>query len=113
MDKDKSLENVMDSARNVGEQVKSAVASTADRAQDLAQRAGERAGVSSETVQDLAHRAGEQASVAADVAYEQGTRAAEYVKRNVEEYPLTALLVAGMIGYGIAYLVHGASAGRN
>lgn len=107
MDKDKSLEDVMDSARNVGEQIKSAVSSTADRAQDLAQRAA------SEQVQDLAHRAGEQASIAADVAYEQGTRAAEYVKRNVEEYPLTALLVAGMIGYGIAYLVHGASADRN
>ena len=113
MDKDKSLKDVMDSARNVSDRVKSAVSSTADTVQDFAQRAGERTGVSSETAQDLAHRASEQVGVAADVAYEQGTRAAEYVKRNVEEYPLTALLVAGMIGYGIAYLVHGASATRD
>src|SRR5262245_57489501 len=68
---------VMEVARNVGEQARTAAASA----------------------QDLARRAGEQ-------TYEQGQRAGEYLTRNVNEYPLAALMVAGAIGYGIAYLVH-------
>jgi len=30
----------------------------------------------------------------------------EYLTQNVDEYPLAALLIAGMIGYGLAYLIH-------
>ena len=55
--------------------------------------------------QDLARRAGEQASA----VYEQSGRAGEYLTRNVNEYPAAALLIAGMVGYGIAYLIHGRS----
>ena len=57
---------------------------------------------------DLAlwRRAREQANVAGDVLYRQGQRAGEYLTQNVNEYPLTALLIAGMIGYGMAYLIH-------
>jgi hypothetical protein len=38
--------------------------------------------------------------------YEQGRRAGEYLTRNVNEYPLAAVLIAGAIGYGIGYLIH-------
>src|SRR6185369_120177 len=54
----------------------------------------------------MARNIGEQARAAGDVLYRQGQRAGEYLTQNVNEYPLTALLIAGMIGYGLAFLVH-------
>ena len=58
------------------------------------------------TAQELARRAREQAAIAGDALYQQGTRAGEYLTRNVNEYPLVALLIAGAVGYGLAYLIH-------
>jgi len=58
------------------------------------------------TVQELARRAGEQAGAAGDVLYRKGQRTGEYLTQNINEYPLAALLIAGMIGYGLAYLIH-------
>ena len=72
---------MMDRARNVGEQAWAAASNPVATAQDLARRAGEQ-------------------------TYEQSQRAGEYLTRNVNEYPLAALMVAGAIGYGVAYLVH-------
>ena len=66
---------------------------------DVARNVGDQARTTAATAQDLARRAGEQ-------TYEQGQRVGEYLTRNVNEYPLAALMVAGAIGYGIAYLVH-------
>jgi len=54
----------------------------------------------------VARNLGEQASAASDALYQQGARAGDYVSRNVNEYPLPALLVAGAVGYGLAYLIH-------
>src|SRR5437868_2780147 len=54
----------------------------------------------------MARNLGEQASAATGALYQQGARAGDYVSRNVNEYPLPALLVAGAIGYGLAYLIH-------
>ena len=39
-------------------------------------------------------------------AREQASQAGDYVARNVARYPFEALLVAGLIGYGIAFLIH-------
>jgi hypothetical protein len=39
-------------------------------------------------------------------AREQAAQAGEYVARNVHEYPFPALIVAGLIGYGIGFLLH-------
>ena len=39
-------------------------------------------------------------------AREQASQAGDYVARNVARYPFEALLVAGLIGYGIGYLIH-------
>ena len=63
----------------------------------------------------MARNVGVQAAAAGDALYQQsaragqylnqrGARASEYVKRNVNQYPLTAVLVAGVIGYLAAYL---------
>src|SRR5947207_15984887 len=63
----------------------------------------------------MARNIGGQASAAGDALYQQSARAGQYlnqqsaraggyVKRNVNRYPLTAVLVAGVIGYMAAYL---------
>jgi ElaB/YqjD/DUF883 family membrane-anchored ribosome-binding protein len=82
-------EQARNMVRNLGEQARSAVADPGA------------------TAQDLARRAREQASTAGDMLYQQGSRAGEYLSRNINEYPFAALLIAGAVGYGLAYLVHG------
>ena len=39
-------------------------------------------------------------------AREQVLQAGDYVSRNVAQYPLEALLLAGLIGYGVGFLIH-------
>jgi ElaB/YqjD/DUF883 family membrane-anchored ribosome-binding protein len=95
-------------------QATAAVQSTLDQgrsmAQDLAQQASEvgrqamdRAG---EVIQGVAPRAGEQAKQAAGNLYDQSSRAGEYVRQYVVQQPITALLVAGVMGYALAYMIH-------
>ena len=81
------------------EQAKTMARTVGDQARNIASNAGA-------TAQDLARLAREQTSVATDTLYQQGTRAGEYLTRNVNEYPLTALLIAGAVGYGLGYLIH-------
>ncbi len=59
-----------------------------------------------EVAQDVARQVSNQASQAATALYQQGTTAGSYVSRYTAEQPWTALLLAGAIGYGIAYLIH-------
>ncbi len=82
----KTMDQVKTMARNVTEQAWSAASSASATAQDLARKAREQV---------------------PDTLYEQGQRAGEYLTRNVNEYPLTAVLVAGVVGYLMAYLIHG------
>jgi hypothetical protein len=82
-------------ARNVGEQAWSAVSDAGTAAQDLARQA-----------RDQAAAAGDTLYQATDTLYQEGARASVYLRRNVEEYPLTALLISGAIGYFAAYLIH-------
>jgi len=39
-------------------------------------------------------------------AREQTARAGDYLARNAHEYPFEALLIAGLIGYGLGFLIH-------
>ena len=93
-----TIERARTIARNVGEQVRTAASNAGSAAQDFARRARE------------------QTSFASDKVYEQSARAGQYLTRNVNEYPLTALLVcgavAGAIGYGLAYLIHSGRRGE-
>jgi len=73
-------------------QAVSAAGDMTDQARSMAADAGSRA-------HDFARRAG-------GSLYDQGARAGGYLTRGVDEYPFTALLVAGAIGYGLAYLIH-------
>ena len=92
-------EQAMDVARHVGE-------TALDRGRQQAQRAGAMASGTMEQAKAMARDLGEQAAAASDVLYQQGMRAGEYLTENVNEYPMTALLLAAAIGYGIAFLIH-------
>ena len=111
-------EQAMDVARHVGktaldqgrQQVQRAgtmASDTLEQAKAMARDVGEQARAAAADAQDLARRARDQATAASDALYQQGMRAGEYLTENVNEYPLTALLIAGAIGYGIAFLIHG------
>jgi len=104
--------------RHYGEHGHPATTSAGPPAQDSGHDAGIGEQASSamakagETAQDLANSVREQAGPAAQAVYDQGARAGQYMTRNVHEYPATALLIAAAVGYGLAYLVHGGSSGR-
>jgi hypothetical protein len=90
----------------VGDEAKSGIASAVESASDRAGKvwtAGVEAG---NTIRDAAIKTGEQISDAATQTYKQGAQAADYVSRNTAEQPLLALLVAGAVGYAIAYMIH-------
>jgi ElaB/YqjD/DUF883 family membrane-anchored ribosome-binding protein len=105
-----AMQQAKTTANQVMEQAKTTANHAMEQAKTMARDVGEQArAVAADpgaTAQDLARRAREQASVAGDVLYRQGQRAGEYLSENVNEYPLTALLIAGMIGYGLAFLIH-------
>jgi hypothetical protein len=73
---------------------------SAGKAQTAAVQAGS-------TIRDAAIETSKQVGDAAAKTYAQGSQAAEYVSRQTAEQPLLALLVAGAVGYAIAYLIHG------
>jgi ElaB/YqjD/DUF883 family membrane-anchored ribosome-binding protein len=84
---------------SVGNAVKEGIASAAAQAQTAAAQAGS-------TIQDAATEVSKQVG---DAGAKAGAKAADYVSRKTAEQPLLALLVAGAIGYGIAYLIHARS----
>jgi len=47
-----------------------------------------------------------QAKEAASNLYDQGSQAGEYVRKHIAQEPLAGMLVAGLIGYGLGYLIH-------
>ena len=60
----------------------------------------------SDAIQGVAREVGNKVDQAATTAYRQGARAGGYVSQYAAEQPLTALLIAGAIGYVLAYLIH-------
>jgi ElaB/YqjD/DUF883 family membrane-anchored ribosome-binding protein len=77
-----------------------------DKAGDLAQKASTAGAQAVDAVQGAARDVADHASRTATAAYQQGDRAVGSISRYATEQPLTALLVAAAIGYGIAYLIH-------
>ena len=91
----KSIDQATATVRDAGEQAWSAATGAAAEAQALAQKARGRT------------------AAAGDAVYRQGAQVGEYLTRNVNQYPLTALLIAGGVGYLTAHLLHaGRSASR-
>jgi ElaB/YqjD/DUF883 family membrane-anchored ribosome-binding protein len=120
------------SAAKAGDAVSDLAAQTRDKTQetikeakplfrDLRESAGEAMGKASDLTRkatDVGFQAVSQASdaiqgAAREVgsrAYQQGTRAQGYLAQFVTEQPLAALLMAGVIGYGLGYLMFRRSA---
>ena len=73
---------------------------------DLAGKAQTAATEAGATVRDAAMETAKQVGDAAVTTYRRGVQAGEYASQNTAEQPLLALLIAGAIGYGIAYMIH-------
>ncbi len=135
MDQQRDESGMSDSAAKVGEKVGNLAAQTQGTVRDAIDRgkpmlqnlqasAGEAMGQAtdlarqastasvqavtqaSDAVQGAARQVGNQASQAAAKVYEQGAWAGGNITRFTAEQPLTALLIAAAIGYGVAYLIH-------
>src|SRR5580658_7380013 len=95
------------------DQATSGIDAAAAQAKDMAKKG---AGVVQETMQaagetgaaawDVAQQAAAQAREAASELYAQGERGAREIAARVEERPLAALLIAGAVGYALAYMLH-------
>jgi ElaB/YqjD/DUF883 family membrane-anchored ribosome-binding protein len=100
----------LDQGRAMAQNVRAGAQETIDKATTLARQVSETGGQAAsragEVIQGVARDVGSQASQAASNLYQQGSRAGGYVTRYTAEQPLTALLIAGLIGYGLAYLIH-------
>src|SRR5215813_15632210 len=96
----------LDQAKPMIRELRESAGAAMDKAADLAQKASNAGVQAVDTVQGVARDVANQASQAATAVYQQGARASGSVSRYTAEQPLTALLVAAEIGYGIAYLIH-------
>ena len=97
---------VGDQAADAANGLKGSITAAMGTVTDLAGQARSAAVEAGSSIQDAAIKAARQVGDAAAKTYEHGARAGEYVSRNTTEQPLLALLIAGAIGYGIAYMIH-------
>ena len=102
----KVLQDNIDQAKPALRELRESAGAAMDKATDLAQKASNAGVQAVDAVQGVARDVANQASEAATAVYQQGARAGGSVSRYAAEQPLTALLVAAAIGYGIAYLIH-------
>jgi ElaB/YqjD/DUF883 family membrane-anchored ribosome-binding protein len=96
-----------DQANEAANNLKSGLTSAMETGSDWAGKAQTAAVEAGGRIQNAATETAKQVGDAAAKTYAQGARASEYVSRNTAEQPLLALLIAGAIGYGLAYMVHG------
>ncbi|MBV9829136.1 MAG: hypothetical protein JO001_26235 [Alphaproteobacteria bacterium] len=100
-------EAVTDTINEAKNQAANALGETKNQASTIVRNVSDQAWAAansaSETAQNLARQARDQVG---DVLGGPTSRAGEYISRSVNEYPVTALIVAGAIGYGIAFLMH-------
>ena len=92
--------------RNLQASAGAAIDKVAGLARDASSAGIQAVAQASDAIQGVAREVGSKVDQAASTAYQQGARAGGYVSRYAEEQPLTALLIAGAIGYGLAYLIH-------
>jgi hypothetical protein len=102
---EEAMTDAMTMAREAGAQARSGAAKMAG---DLSDQAKSMTAAAGESAAEMGRRARDQAgaavSAARDVITQQGSRAGDYLTQNINEYPLTSLLIAGAIGYGLACL---------
>jgi ElaB/YqjD/DUF883 family membrane-anchored ribosome-binding protein len=102
----KTMQDKIDQAKPALRDLQKSAGAALDKAGDLAQKASIAGAQAVDAVQGVARDVTGHASQTATAVYQQGARAGGSISRYAAEQPLTALLVAGAIGYGIAYLIH-------
>lgn len=102
----KVAQDKIDQAKPALRELRESAGAAMDKAADLAQKASNAGVQAVDAVQGVARDVANQASQAANAVYQQGARAGGSVSRYAAEQPLTALLMAAAIGYGISYLIH-------
>jgi hypothetical protein len=95
-----------DQASKVACDVKEGIAGAVKKAGDFAEKARTTAAETANTVQVATTEAGRSLSDVATEMQIQGVKAREYLRSNTAKQPLLALLLAGAVGYAIAYLMH-------
>jgi ElaB/YqjD/DUF883 family membrane-anchored ribosome-binding protein len=104
---DETIEQVTEEAKTMagkaGEQMTWFGEQAGRAAEQVRQAAGQ---VRQAAVQRDTEELKRQAAAARGAIAEQGARAGEYLSQSVAQNPLTALLMAAAIGYGLAYLFH-------
>ena len=100
------VQDKIDQAKPMPRDLKESAGVAMDKAADLAQKASNAGVQAVDAVQGVARDVANQASQAATAVYQQGARTGGSVSRYAAEQPVTAVLVAAAIGYGIAYLIH-------
>ena len=100
------VQDKIDQSKPVVRDLRASAGAAMDKAADLAQKASTAGVQAVDAFQGVARDVGNQVGQAATTVYQQGARAGGSVSRYTAEQPLTALLVAAAIGYGLAYLIH-------
>jgi ElaB/YqjD/DUF883 family membrane-anchored ribosome-binding protein len=103
---EKIAQDKVDQGKSVLRDLQEGAAAAVDKTADLARKVSAPAVQAADAIQGVARDVGNQVGQAASTVYEQGARAGSSVSRYTAEQPLTALLIAGAIGYGLAYLIH-------
>ena len=94
-----NMQGKLDQGKAMIQDAQASAATLARQASDAGRQAMAQAG-------EVAREASNQATQAATNLYQQGSRAGDFISQYAAEQPVTALLVAGAIGYGLAYLIH-------
>jgi ElaB/YqjD/DUF883 family membrane-anchored ribosome-binding protein len=96
-----------EAAQWVGEQVQPALDQGKSMAQDMANRASEAGRQARDRAGEFVESVAPQAKQVASNLYDQGARSGEYVRQYAAKDPLAAMLVAGVLGFALGYLVRG------
>ena len=103
------VQDALDQGKTMFQDMQGRAGETVEKASTLAREAAKTGGQAMARAGEVIQGVGNQASQVASNLYEQGAQAREQVGRYVPEQPLTALLIAAAIGYGLAYLIHRSS----
>jgi ElaB/YqjD/DUF883 family membrane-anchored ribosome-binding protein len=96
-----------DAVQRVGAQVQPAFDRGKAAVQDLANQASEASRQVADRAGELIESATSQVRQAGSNLYDRGSRSGEYVRQYATEQPVTALLLAGLLGFTLGYLIRG------
>lgn len=103
---EQASKTVNEATQRVGEQVQPALDQAKGTAEDLANRASEAGRQAMDRAGEFVESVAPQAKQVASNLYDQGAQSGEYVRQYAAQQPLAAMLVAGVIGYALGYLIH-------